>query len=574
MEHPETTAQDISIVLCGAAGQGIKTVEKLLVHALKRSNYNVFASREYMSRVRGGNNSTEIRVGSHPVRALVDRIDILIALNPGIRPNIQARLADNTLILGDREELGDEFENRPGRFMNMELLDMAKKVGGKIYANVVAAGIVFGMLKVDEEILGSMFSELFSSKGEDVVRKNIEAAWMGYSKGQALLAEGVVSFSISPDGSLKDHIALDGSEAVSLGAIAGGCNLIASYPMSPATGVLTFLAQHSRDFGIVAEQIEDEIAAMNMAVGGGYAGARAMVSTSGGGFALMSEGLSLAGVMEIPVVVHLGQRPGPATGMATRTEQGDLELAVYSGHGEFPRIVLAPSCIEDAFELTSKAFYLADKFQTQVILLTDQYFLNTFYNVPAFDLNNIDSRPLLVDAHKGYRRYENTGSGISPRAVPGSGPEIVGADSHEHDEWGHVKEDFELRTRMVDKRLRKLKAMSEESVEPLFSSQGDYEILVISWGSTYPMVREALDVIESRDVAHLHIRQIHPLSEDILKYMAKASKRIIIEGNATGQMEKHLKLHTGFAVDERVLNYRGLQFSVEDIREALERLLH
>ncbi|MBN1332898.1 MAG: 2-oxoacid:acceptor oxidoreductase subunit alpha, partial [Synergistales bacterium] len=352
----------------------------------------------------------------------------------------------------------------------------------------------------------------------------------------------------------------------------GGCNLIASYPMSPATGVLTFLAQQAREFGIVVEQIEDEIAAMNVAVGAGYAGARAMVSTSGGGFALMSEGLSLAGVMEIPVVVHLGQRPGPATGMATRTEQGDLELAIYSGHGEFPRMVLAASSIEDAFELTSRAFYLADKFQIQVIMLTDQYFLNTFYNVPAFDLKGVEDRSFLVNAHEGYRRYENTESGISPRAVPGSGPEIVGVDSHEHDEWGHVKEDFEMRTRMVDKRLRKFKAMSGESVSSLFSGQEDYDTLVISWGSTYPMVREALEILDRPGIAHLHIRQVFPLSEDILQYMSKASRLIMIEGNATGQMAKHLKLHTGYVVDERILNYRGLQFSVEEIREALEGL--
>ena len=572
MNYSSPDGKDLSIVLCGAAGQGIKTVEKLLVHALKRSNYNVFASREYMSRVRGGNNSTEIRVGSRPVKALVDRIDILIALNPGLRPNIRSRLDDRTIILGDREELGNEFENRPGNFMNVDLLKMARQVGGRIYANVAAAGVIFGMLQVEDSLLRDMFAELFSSKGAEVVQKNLEAARMGFAIGQGMVEKGLMNVNIEADPSLEGHIALDGSEAVSLGAIAGGCNLIASYPMSPATGVLTFLAQQAGKFGIVVEQIEDEIAAMNVAVGAGYAGAKAMVSTSGGGFALMSEGLSLAGIMEIPVVVHLGQRPGPATGMATRTEQADLELAVYSGHGEFPRIILAASSIEDAFELSARAFYLADKYQTQVILLTDQYFLNTFYNVPAFELEGLPHPSFLVEAHEGYRRYENTETGISPRAVPGSGPGIVGVDSHEHDEWGHVQEDFELRKRMVDKRLRKLDTMDEDVTGPIFSGQEDYHTLVISWGSTFPMIEEALSLMDKPGMAHLHIRQIYPVTEDLGGYLAKASKLVMVEGNATAQMARLIKLHTGFEVDERILNYRGLQFSVEEIYDALSRI--
>ena len=571
--YRERGACDFSVALCGAAGQGIKTVETLVVKVMKRAGYNVFASREYMSRVRGGNNSTEIRISSVRVSAFVDRIDMLLALNGGIRKNIRDRISDSTVIVGDRDELGGEFDSLPGKFYNVDLIRLAKEAGGAVYSNVVAAGIVFGLCKVPIHEVSKFFNAFFLSKGEGVVTKNLVAMEKGFLIGERMVSSGLISIDLEPDPDVKEELLMDGSEAVSLGAIAGGCNFITSYPMSPATGVLTFLSKHAKSFGIVAEQVEDEIAAINMAVGAGYAGARAMVSTSGGGFALMSEGLSLAGIMEIPVVIHLGQRPGPATGMATRTEQADLELALYSGHGEFPRIIMAPATIEDGFWLTQKAFNLADKFQTQVIILTDQYFLNSFYNIPAIDTEKIFIDRCIVESDKDYRRYIMSGNGISPRSVPGYGRGIVGADSHEHDEWGHVQEDFELRVRMVDKRLRKMREIEKENVEPLFSGPNDFTSLVLSWGSTYPMVMETAESLRSTDTAFLHLRQIWPFSGEVKEILSKASRIIVLEGNATGQLSKLIRRETGIEADHLVLNYSGLQFSSEAVYRYLDKIL-
>lgn len=559
----------ISIVLCGAAGQGIKTVEKLLVHALKSSGYHVFASREYMSRVRGGNNSTEIRVSREEVCAFVDRVDILIALSPGIRPNIMERVSKETLIIGDKDNVGNDFSEDLS-FYDAAFLKEARELGGRVYANSIAAGVIFGILNVSRDIVKGMFEQIFSSKGGSVVEKNMDAAEAGILKGEKIRSSNGPYLEMISETSREERIALDGSEAVSLGAIAGGCNFIASYPMSPATGVLTYLASHARDFDIVAEQIEDEIAAINSAVGASYAGARSMVSTSGGGFALMSEGLSLAGVMETPVVVHLAQRPGPATGMATRTEQGDLNLAVYSGHGEFPRIVLAPATIEDGFYLMKRAFDLADRYQVPVILLTDQYYLNTFYDVPVFDVKSDNIRYHIIEADNEYRRYEITGNGISPRSVPGYGPGLVGADSHEHDPWGHVQEDFVLRKNMVEKRLKKLEDLKDETIPSYFSGAEDFKYLVISWGSTYPVIEEALELLDHDDVAHIHLRQIYPLENLLGEHIKRAKKTITIEGNATGQLAMLIKQTTGFSIDTCITGYRGLQFSVEEICNRLE----
>ncbi len=571
---PSERNQDISIVICGAAGQGIQTVEELVVRMLKGAGFHVFGSREYMSRVRGGNNSTGIRVSPKPVKALVDRIDLLIPLNGGVRPNIVNRIGPDTLILGDPEELGEEFGETEGRLIEVPLLEEARQVGGKVYASVIAAGLIAGLFDIPVEGLKDYFEARFGArKGETVVRKNMDAASRGAGLGKDLEARGEVSVALEADREVKDQIVMNGTSAVALGAVAGGCNMVTAYPMSPSTGVLTFMAQNAERFGLAVEQVEDEIAAVNMAVGGSYAGARPMATTSGGGFALMSEGLSLAGVMETPLVIHVAQRPGPATGMATRTEQADLDLVVYSGHGEFPRLVFAPGTLEEAFYLTQRAFNLAARFQSPVIVLTDQYFVNSFYNLPPFDLSGLSVEKHLVESADDYRRYAMAQDGVSPRSVPGYGTGIVGADSHEHDEEGHVWEDFDLRLRMNAKRLRKGTGIRSESLPPTLIGPDDYSRLVVCWGSTRSIVEEAVAGLDMADTAVLHFAQVHPLHPDTRERLERADDVVIIEGNATGQLARHIRTATGFVIEKKILHFTGLQISVEDVRDRLAELL-
>ena len=391
--------------------------------------------------------------------------------------------------------------------------------------------------------------------------------------GAGLVRSSKVSFNSVGDAGVEDQVLLNGGEAVALGAIAGGCNFIASYPMSPSTSVLVFLAKHAKTFDIIAEQAEDEIAAINMGLGAWYAGARAMVTTSGGGFALMTEGVSLAGIMESPMVVHLAQRPGPATGLPTRTEQGDLELALYAGHGEFPRIIFAPGKIEDAVDLTQRTFNLADKYQVPVFILTDQYFMDSYYNTATPDLSKAKIEKYVTRTKKDYCRYELTKSGVSLRGVPGFGTGFVAADSDEHDTEGHITEDLDLRIRMVDKRLNKGELLKKDNILPELTGAKNYKNLIVCWGSTHNIAEEAVRKLGRDDVALLHFKQVYPLPDQTAGYLQKAEKTIIVENNATSQFAKLIKLSTGIDIDKKILKYNGLSFFVEELTKKLKDVL-
>lgn len=550
---------DLSIVLCGEAGQGIQTVEKFLTRALKFDGFNVFATKEYMSRVRGGFNSTEIRVSSKNVRAFVDRIDILVTLKKGAIQHLKQRVKEDTIILGEASNVDDGYE-----FIEIPFTKIATEIGDKIFSNTIAVGALSAIVGASFETLQRYIEEFFLKKGKEIVDKNVEAAKKGFEIGEALVKNGKIKIDIKKDPRAKDDLILDGASAIGLGAIAGGCNFISSYPMTPSTGVLTFLAEHAKEFGIVAEQAEDEISAVNMAIGAWYAGARAMVTTAGGGFALMVEGVSLAGMIESPLVINLGQRPAPATGLPTRTEQGDLLFALHSGHGEFPKILLAPGTLEDAFYLTQKAFYFADKFQVPVIILSDQYLVDSYYNVKGLELPKAQPQKFVIETAKDYKRYTFVESGISPRGIPG-GEGLVDVDSDEHDESGHITEDLDLRTRMVEKRLKKFNAINSEIIPPEFFGSQNYETLVVGWGSTYPIIKEAIENLNDKRMAFLHFKQVYPIHSDAKKYLQSAKRKIIVENNATSQFGQLIKLETGMDFDAKILKYNGMPFSVEEL---------
>jgi 2-oxoglutarate ferredoxin oxidoreductase subunit alpha len=567
-------SQSVSIVLCGQAGQGIQTVEYLLTRIFKLTGRNVFATKEYMSRIRGGMNSTSIRIGSVPVCASVSRIDILIPLNKGALRHVESRLSAETLILADKETLGADLDRSDYKSVDIPFTQTANEIGNKIYSNVVAVGAIAGLFDIELKTASQYVERFFAGKAEDVIQKNLAALKAGFDHGASLAKSSKIKFGIKPDADVEQQVLLNGSEAVALGAIAGGCNFIASYPMSPSTGVLAFLAKHAKDFDIVAEQAEDEIAAINMGLGAWYAGARAMATTSGGGFALMTEGVSLAGIIESPMVIHLAQRPGPATGLPTRTEQGDLELALYAGHGEFPRIILTPGTIQDAFYLTQRAFNLADRYQIPVFILTDQYFMDSYYNTASPDVSRIEVEKHVTRTSRDYQRYALTKTGVSPRGMPGYGEGLVLVDSDEHDTEGHITEDLEMRIKMVDKRLKKGELLKADIIPPELTGPQDYKSLVVCWGSTYPIAQEAVQKLGRDDVAILHFKQVYPLPDETADYLQKAQRTIIVENNATSQFGKLIKLQTGIEIEKKILKYNGLSFYVEELMEKLKELFH
>ncbi|MEN6553720.1 MAG: 2-oxoacid:acceptor oxidoreductase subunit alpha [Methanobacterium sp.] len=564
----ESLKEDVSIVLCGEAGQGIQTVEEILVQAIKLGGYNVFSSKEYMSRIRGGENSTEIRVSSNRVVAYVNRIDILIAISRGAIDHLKDRISDDTIIMGDEDTLKDI---EMASLIKVPFLKTAKAIGGPIFANVIAAGALSRILNIDKEIFDECITAMFGRKGEKILQGDLKAGEEGYKVGEDLIQSGKFNINIKKDPQIRDELLLNGTEVVGFGCIAGGCKFMSSYPMTPSTPLQTFIAGNSTEFGMIFEQAEDEIAAINMGLGASYAGARSVVATSGSGFALMSEAVGLSGMIETPIVIYLAQRPGPAVGLPTRTAQEDLKLALYSAPGETPKAIFAPGKFEDAFYLTHHAFNLADKYQIPVFILSDQYFADIYYNLPDLNLEEVKFQKYIAKTDENYKRYELTDDGISPRGVPGYGKGLVVVDSDEHDEEGHITEDLDLRNMMVEKRLyKKLKGIEADVIPPELIGPSDYDVLAIGWGSTYGAIKEALDNLKNDKIAFLYFKQVYPLHRETKSYLEKAKKTVIFENNANGQFANLIKMETGFEIDEKSLKYNGMPFSVEEITETLK----
>ena len=544
---------DINVRIAGEAGQGVQTTGRLLVDAFARMGLHVFSTQSYMSRIRGGLNWFDIRVGDQELFSGAEKADLLVALTQEALRELAAQVNPGGVVLFD----GDE---RPGA-VAIAFRQVAREVAGTpVMANTVAAGAVFAVLGYDVERLCECLANVFGKKAPETVATNVSCARRGYE-----LAAANGGPMAAPNDTGAPPRASDGSAAVGLAAATAGVKLVCSYPMTPSTGVFTFLAGAADEYGIVVEQAEDEIAAINMVCGAVYAGAPAMTTTSGGGFTLMAEGLSLAGMMELPAFIVLSQRPGPATGLPTRTGQEDLKFAVNAGHGEFPRAVFAPGSPAQAFDVTRLALETAHRYQTPAILLLDQFLADQRTNVAEFDRT---PRPIerCVVEHPApdYVRYEVTESGVSTRALPG-GAAFVVCDSDEHTEDGHITEDLDARVRLQDKRLRKYEAVTANALPPERYGPDEAELMLIAWGSTYGPCREAVDILDAGggSAAMLHFAQVWPLNAQALR--ADAKRVICVEGNATGQFASLLRERGMLAECESLLKYNGMPFTGEEI---------
>lgn len=570
---------DYSIKIGGEAGQGIQTIGDTLARVFSRAGYHVFTHQDYESRIRGGHNFFQIRFSDKPVTASREKIDILIALDRESIDQHEKELAPGGQIIYDSATLKQKQEK--SYFLDIPFVNLAVDHGGsKIMANVVATGATLGILGMELDILLAIIKDAFKKKGEDVIRANIKAAVAGhnYAIKQCLKC----SFSTVPLSKPKMLIA--GNEALALGAIAAGCKFYAAYPMTPSTGIMNYIASKADEYGIVVEQAEDEIAAINMALGASFAGVRAMTGTSGGGFALMVEGLSLAAMTETPIVIALAQRPGPATGFPTRTEQAELQFALSAAHGEFPRVIFAPGTPEQAFYLTTKAFDIAEKYQIPVFILTDQYLADSQWTFESFDLSKIKYtdyrlRGEVFKSLAHYKRHAFTENGVSPLGVPGDAEHLVVTDSDEHDEDGHIVEDAATRIKMVNKRLfKKLPLLKKEIAPPLFYGHSAPEVVIAGWGSTYGVMKEAVDELSAAwPVAMLHFSEIYPFpSTDKFNYLEglkKAEMTICVENNATGQLARLIRTETGYIFNKLINRYDGRPFTVESLTGEINALL-
>jgi len=559
---------DLNILIGGEAGQGLVTLGQLLSKALVRSGYEILVTQGYQSRIRGGHNTFSVRICAEKVMAPKKGVDVLVALNAETVMLHQADLSARGVLVADTG-----IGCSKGACLNVPFEELAPRR----LENTVGLGTLGALLGLDEALLAGMVAELFGKKHPESADANKEALTRAYAWTAARRPEFFFPLRTPAGGTRR--MLLNGNEAIALGALAAGVKFCAFYPMTPSTSVPLTLISHADAMGCVVEQAEDEIAAINMALGASFAGAPSMVATSGGGFALMAEGVSLAGMTETPVVIVVAQRPGPATGLPTRTEQGDLDFVLHAGHGEFPRAVFAPGSIESCFELTGKAFQLAEASQGPVFLLTDQFLADCYRGIPPLDLNRVS--PVVTGVreeasiHPPYGRYAVTQDGVSPRLIPGATSHLVVADSDEHTEDGHITEDLSVRRIMVEKRLRKMRIIVEETIPPALEGDPDPQLLLVCWGSTLGAAAEAASMLRRRGktAATLHFEQIWPLVPDhFLHHLESAGQVVCVEGNATGQFAGLVRRETGFHMTRRVLRFDGLPFTADFILERIPEM--
>ena len=566
---------DINFMIGGEAGQGVQSVGSILAKALAKGGYHIFADQDYESRVRGGHNFFRVRASDTEINALSESVDILIVLNKESIDLHHKELNGNGAIIYDGDKIKDVGKNESLFAVPLERLAQ-ESAKNKLMSNTVALGAALGLLGYDKNIITSVIEQHFGT-GE-AGKANIAAANTGYEYARVNFKRNF-THNIIPLGDGK-RMLLSGNEAIALGALAAGCKFMAAYPMTPTTTIMEYIASKAKDLDVVVVQPEDEIAAINMIIGAAYAGVRSMTATSGGGFCLMVEGLGLAGMTETPIVVVLGQRAGPAIGLPTRTEQGELEFAIHAAHGEFPRAVLAPATVEDAFWLTVKAFNLADKYQTPVILITDQHLASSYATVEKFDLSKVTiDKGLLLSKEElaklgEYKRHQITESGISPRAIPLEGGALVVTDSDEHNEEGHLIEDAETRTAMMLKRFRKAEGLRREIAPPRVYGVTNAEVTLIGWGSTYGAIKEAVDLAtaDGLKINLVHFNEVWPFpAEAVSNALHGAKKIIVVENNATAQLAHLLRAETGYQATGKILKFDGRPISASYILSQLKQ---
>ncbi|BEQ16485.1 pyruvate ferredoxin oxidoreductase subunit alpha [Desulfoferula mesophila] len=547
----------------GEAGQGLVTVGQVLAKALVKSGYHILVTQDYMSRVRGGHNTFTIRFSSQKLDSPCEGVDLLVALNQQTLDLHAGELNPDSAVVA---ETGFTCGQAP--CLNVPYEELADKR----YLNTVALGVAASLLGLERELVAqTLEAAIGKKKGDKVVEENNQALEKAFAWAQG---QTHTLKPPAPAQAGEKRMMLGGNQAIALGALAAGLKFLAFYPMTPSTAIALTVISHAEQMGVVYEQAEDEIAAINMALGASYAGAPAMVCTSGGGYALMTEGVSLAGMTETPLVIAVAMRPGPATGLPTRTEQGDLLFALHGGHGEFPRAILAPGSVKQCFAAGYQALHLAEKYQTPVFILTDQFLADSLRALEPLDLSGLSPvRPGGGGAEgEDYRRYEITEGGVSPRRLPGLGPELVVADSDEHDQEGHITEDLELRVRMQDKRMAKMKGLVADTQAPEFSGPEDADTLLVSWGSSQGPVAEAARRLaeEGQSVATCHFGQVWPLAPaQFAQRFKKAGQVVVIEGNATGQFAGLLKKEAGIAAQRFIGRYDGLNLTPEYILRQL-----
>lgn len=575
---------DISILIAGKAGDGVLFTGNVLAKILKRSGWEVATYRDFPSNIRGEPTSYSIRASLDKIYGRADEEDILMAFDCQAILKHRQRIAKRGVVFCDGQDIAQLVPQKREKvtYHKFPLRKLAKEnFGHEIYKNMIALGGLSYILDLDLAIIKGVIGETFlKKKGKEITQKNIDALCLGREKAkQVIQQEECHALLRKTDGA---RLLLSGDEAIALGALAGGCRFFASYPICPATEIFQYLAVHLPQYNGAVIQTEDELAAINMALGASYAGARAMTATSGPGASLMMEGFSLAGMAEIPLVVVHVQRTGPSTGMPTKTEQGDLNQWIYGSHGEFPRIVLVPGTVEECFEFTIKAFNLAEKYQCPVILMTEQDYAQNLRTVEEFDLSGIkiERGKLLYQKEllqiKDFKRYEFTPDGVSPRAIPSMKNGIHMVEGNEHDERGYRNEDPGNRVKMTKKRMKKLKKALKGVMPPRLWGRREAEIGIIGVGSTFGPIHEAMNQLEKKGIQSkfLQLRTLWPFpGKKVEEFLKESRKVFVVENNFTGQLRNLVQSQTKSDVELRsIKKYSSLAFKPKEVSTPIQEM--
>ncbi|WP_256392613.1 2-oxoacid:acceptor oxidoreductase subunit alpha [Natronoarchaeum rubrum] len=575
-------AEDLNWAIGGEAGDGIDSTGKIFAQALSRAGRHVFTSKDFASRIRGGYTAYKIRTSTEQVQSVVDRLDLLVALTQRTIDENLDELHEDSVIIYDGERSWDAEIPDEMHAVDVPLKSLAEDAGGAIMANTVALGAACEIASFPIENLDESLEKRFGSKGEKIVENNKEAARLGRDHVQ----ENYDEFDYELETTDNDYVLLNGDEAIGMGAIAAGCRFYSGYPITPATDVMEYLTGRIDRYGGTVVQAEDELSAINMALGAARAGARAMTATSGPGIDLMTETFGLVATSETPLVICDVMRSGPSTGMPTKQEQGDLNMALYGGHGEIPRFVVAPTNVAECFHKTVEAFNLAEQYQTPVFLVADLAMAVTeqTFAPEEFDMDEVEidrgkvvddeSVDEWLDGQGRFRAHADTEDGISPRALPGTVDGAHMSTGLEHDELGRRTEDTDMRVRQVDKRERKVETARErEDWSPREFGAEDSENLVISWGSNEGAMQEAIEFLEDDgiDVRFLSVPYIFP-RPDLSDEIGAAENVIVVEENKKGQFADLLE-HDALERVQRVNKYNGVRFKADELADDIKAAL-
>ncbi len=576
-----TSGLDISIAIGGAAGQGIATPGNVLARIFARRGLHLYAYNAYQSIIRGGHILLTLRVGDQELHTHGDRIDLLVCLDQSTMDRHLGFLEDGARVLFNSDGIEAGTARDGVRLCPLSVKELSGDSKNKLIQNTLSLGVIMSLLGIDFGALDEALKQMLGRKGAEVVAENVSVARAGYDHAEANFEPFPVSL---PQGS-RPLAVWAGNEALAMGGAAAGVKFYAAYPMSPSTGVLHWMAKNARALGIMVRQVEDEIGVANMTIGAAHTGVRAMCATSGGGFALMTEAVGSAAMMEVPVVFINVQRAGPSTGVPTKTEQGDLWQALGASQGDFERFIVTPKNALDAYNTVPELFNLVDRAQCPGIIISDLLISEGTFTVDPADLDlhpTIDRGALLLDPSPNgdYHRFADTESGISPRVPPGTEGFVHVVATDEHDEAGVlISDEFTnplKRRQMVEKRARKFRTVAADVPAPSVEGPKDADVTLVGWGSTYGVIKEALELLAEQGVSgnHLPIKWIVPLHADAVTAALTAAKRVIIvENNYSGQFARYLRSETGIAAHAHIRKYDGEPFMPHHVAEGVLEIL-